>query len=260
VEFYAVVQSLKHWRSYLAYIEFILYSDHEVLKHLNSQNKLSSRHAPWAAYAQQFSFTIKHKSGALNKVADARSWKSLLITSMKMKVLGFEFVKDALCIDPFFGPLNNEVIENQSYYRFHDGFVFKRTQFCVPEGSLRLKIIQELHNEGHMGRDKMFKLVFDQFYWPSMRKEVERFVSGCRICQVSKGTTTNTGLYRPLPIPEGSWTNVSMDFVLGLSRTQKENDSIVVLVDRFSKMIHFIACKKMSDAVNVAQLYFREVY
>ena len=66
VEFYALVQSLRHWSSYLAYNDFILYSDHEVLKHFNSQDKLSTWHAKWAAYVHQFSFTIKHKVGALN--------------------------------------------------------------------------------------------------------------------------------------------------------------------------------------------------
>jgi hypothetical protein len=75
---------------------------------------------------QQFAFTIKHKYRVLNKVVYALSWKTLLITSMKTKVLGFEFVKDALCTDPFFGPLlNNKVIENHSDYRLHDKFFFK---------------------------------------------------------------------------------------------------------------------------------------
>jgi hypothetical protein len=90
IEFYALVQSLKHWSSYLTYNDFILYSDHEALKHLNSQDKLSARHAKWAAFVQQFSFTIKCKSGALNKVADAFSRKTSLLTTMKSEVTWFE--------------------------------------------------------------------------------------------------------------------------------------------------------------------------
>jgi hypothetical protein len=261
IEFYALVQSLKHWSSYLAYNDFILYFDHEVLKHLNNQDKLSARHAKWAAFVQQFSFTIKHKSGALNKVADTLSRKTSLLTTMKSEVIGFELLKDSLSTNPFFGPILEDVSTRaQGGFVLHNGFLFKGTQLCIPKGSLRLKIIKERHDEGHMGRDKTFQLVAEQFYWPSMQREVDKLVKSCRICQVSKGSATNAGLYLPLPIPEQPWTNVSMDFVLGLPRTQKGNDSIFVVVDRFSKMVHFITCKKIADAVNVAQLYFREVY
>lgn len=191
---------------------------------------------------QQFSFAIKHKSGALNKVVDVLSKKAMLLTTIRTKVLRFDLFKESLSTDPYFGPIVSGVAAGQrDDYIMYDGFPFKGNQLCVLDGSLRLKIIQELHNEGHVGRDKTLKLVANQFYWPSIHKQIAKFLEGCRICQVSKGTTTNTGLYMPLPIPDQSWTNVIMDFVLGLPRTQRGNGSILVVVDRFSKMAHFIA-------------------
>jgi hypothetical protein len=49
-------------------------------------------------------------------------------------------------------------------FGLYNGFLFKGTQLCILKGSLRLKIIKDCHNEGHMGQDKTLQLVAEQLY------------------------------------------------------------------------------------------------
>jgi hypothetical protein len=140
--------------------------------------------------------------------------------------------------------------------------LFKNQQLCIPRSSIWLNLIKELHSGGlggHFGIDKTTTLVKERYFWPNFNKDVRNFVEGCRICQLAKGKSQNTRLYTPLPVPKGPWEDISMDFVLGFPMTRRKHDSTMVVVDRFSKMAHFIACKKTSDASEVASLFFKEV-
>jgi hypothetical protein len=127
---------------------------------------------------------------------------------------------------------------------------------------MRENLLKKKHSKGlagHFGHEKTFSQLKDSYYWPGMRSEVKRFVNKCKIGQYAKGKKKNTKLYQPLPIPKRPWDAISMDFMLGFSRTQRGSDSIFVVVDIFLNMAHFIPYQKTSDATHVANFVFREV-
>ncbi|RDY08176.1 hypothetical protein CR513_07625, partial [Mucuna pruriens] len=92
-----------------------------------------------------------------------------------------------------------------------------------------------------------------------MKRDVHRVYERCLTCKMDKSKTSSNGLYTLIPIPTAPSTDISMDFVLGLSRTQNGRDSIFVVVDRFLKMAYLIPFHKSDDAFHVANLFFREV-
>ena len=93
-----------------------------------------------------------------------------------------------------------------------------------------------------------------------MKREIAEFVSQC-LCrqQVKAEHQRPAGLLQPLSIPERKWEHISMDFVIGLPRTQKGMNSIWVIVDRFTKSAHFLPVKTTFNADRLAGLYMKEI-
>jgi hypothetical protein len=132
----------------------------------------------------------------------------------------------------------------------------------VPNCSIRELLVQESHGGGLMGHFRVAKtlaILQGHFYWPHMKRDVERIFGRCVTCRQAKSKVQPNGLYTPLPIPSETWIDILMDFVLELKRTKRGRDSIFVVVDKFSKMAHFIPCHKTDDASHVADLLFREI-
>jgi hypothetical protein len=84
-------------------------------------------------------------------------------------------------------------------------------------------------------------------------------VSWCTTCNKAKSRLNPHGLYMPLPVTSVPWEDISMDFILGLPRTNRGRDSIFVVVDCFSKMAHFIPCHKSDNASHVADSFCTEI-
>jgi hypothetical protein len=107
---------------------------------------------------------------------------------------------------------------------------------------------------GHLGHEKTLLMLADHFLWPRIRRDVDRYVRRCIVCNTSKSKLKLHGLYTPLPAPTTPWEDIIMDFVLGLPKTKHGHDSTFVVVGRFSKMAYLIACHKSDDASHVANL------
>ena len=112
---------------------------------------------------------------------------------------------------------------------------------------------------GHFGVAKTYSILKEHFYLPSMKKDIKRVCSRFVVCTKAKANACPEVLYTRLPIPIAHWVDISMDFVLELRRTRKGRDSIFMVVDRFSKMPHFIAYHKTDNALIIADLFFRDV-
>ncbi|KAH9686181.1 Endonuclease [Citrus sinensis] len=262
-EMYALVRALETWQHYLLPKEFVIHTDHESLKHLKGQGKLNKRHAKWVEFIEPFPYVIKYKQGKENVVADALSRRYALISTLNAKLLGFEYIKELYVNDPDFANVFN-ACEKVSFGKFykHDGFLFRENKLCVPNSSLRELLVREAHGGGlmgHFGIAKTLDVLKEHFFWPHMKRDVERICEKCITCKHAKSRVLPHGLYNPLPIPSEPWVDISMDFVLGLPKSKRGKDSVFVVVDRFSKMAHFIPCHKTDDATNIANLFFKEI-
>jgi len=163
-ELYALVCEPETWQHYLWLKEFVIHSNHEALKYLKGQAKLNRRHAKWVEFIKTFSYIVKYKKGKDNVVADALSWKSVLLNQLEVKVLGLESLKDLHNNDAEFSQPYNHCKDGKGWEKYHidDGFLFIANKLCVPNSSVRLLLLHESHGgglTGHFGQEKTFKLL-----------------------------------------------------------------------------------------------------
>ena len=93
-----------------------------------------------------------------------------------------------------------------------------------------------------------------------MRKDIAEYVAKCDICRRIKAEHQRpAGLLKPLDIPVWTWDDISMDFIVGLPRTQKGHDAIWVIVDRLTKVAHFIPVKTTFTVSELAELYIDNI-
>jgi hypothetical protein len=110
----------------------------------------------------------------------------MLLTQLDINIPGLESICELYATDHDFAePYLLCALKNEwGKYHIHDGFLFQANKLCVPELSLCLLLLQESHAGGLMGnfgREKTLLMLADHFFWPRMRRDVDRY-GGATLC------------------------------------------------------------------------------
>ncbi|MBW0519406.1 hypothetical protein O181_059121 [Austropuccinia psidii MF-1] len=140
--------------------------------------------------------------------------------------------------------------------------LFKDWVVVPNDPKVQLSILQKRHFSplaGHPGQEKTLKLVKRDFHWSFMTQFIKYYVSFCQQCTRNKNVNHKKfGLLKPLPIPNGPWICLSMDFITQLPLSNSF-DSILVIVDRFSKMGIFIPTMSSITLLDLAHLFIKNI-
>jgi hypothetical protein len=98
------------------------------------------------------------------------------------------------------------------------------------------------------------------YWWYGMKRDVEEYIALCDTYQRDKAEYQRpTGLLQHLQIPEWKWEEIAIDFDVGLPRAESRYDSIWVMVDRLTKVAHFIPIKMTCNGPQLAELYMSRI-
>lgn len=141
LQLYAIVQYLKYWRHYSIQWDFILSSDHNSLRHIQSQKHLSAKLTSWVDFLQQFYFVLKHKVRAKNRVADALYRRVDLLNTLSVSTIGLKGLKPKYSYDAKLGLIYTTLTVGSNVdhpdYSLKDGFLFRHNQLCLPAISIQ---------------------------------------------------------------------------------------------------------------------------
>jgi RNase H-like domain found in reverse transcriptase/Integrase zinc binding domain len=276
-ELLALYTAISKWRHYLLGAEFVIKTNHINLKYLLEQRVNTPMQHKGLRKLLGLNYKIQYKKGVDNKVADALSRQTMLDSQANLTVLAFSElipkwvgdIQQSYECDSWITDLKEKVHsfeENPTstkYTEYMRVLIYKGRVCVGSAGNWRQQILQELHDSSlgfHSGITATYHKVKRNFHWPHLKDCLHQFVQQRHNYQLNKGEHTITpGLLQPLPVPEEAWTNIVMDFITGLPKSQGY-EVILVVVDRLTKYAHFPPLTHPFTATTVAQTFLDGVY
>jgi len=148
-------------------------------------------------------------------------------------------------------------------WQWKNDLLWYQAKIWIPKDEgIRTTLIAKHHTppqEGHGGTAKTTKLISRRYYWPKIRVDIKLFIKNCDTCQRTKVVRhAPYGLLQSNEAPDRPWKSIAMDFITDLLKSE-EYDTILVVINRLTKMSDFIACSKDLDARQFAYLFMKEI-
>lgn len=161
-------------------------------------------------------------------------------------------------------PRDHSLQQKLQDYQLEDGLLLYKGLIYIPDYEpLKTAILEQNHDSrtsGHLGQAKTLEMVRRNFYWPSQKSFVFEYVKTCDTCHRNKAIHhSKFGLLHPLPIPSAPWKSISMDHIVDLPVADGFN-CILVVVDRLTKMAHFIPARKTDTSRQLARQFLTNVF
>ena len=171
--------------------------------------------------------------------------------------------QDEIYLDTFKSVLKSNKNVDRSLSVEKDLLCYKN-RWYIPEDETLKRIIMEAEHDsrvaGHFGTYKTIGRVRANFYWPKMDKQITKYIRSCDVCQHNKVIRHKKyGLLEPIDVPMPPWNSISMDFIVGLPKSEGYT-KIWVIVDRFSKMAHFIPLRTEEHIKELALIFLKEIW
>ena len=269
-ELLAIKTAFKDWRHFLwgAKHTVTVYTDHRNLQFMKAARQLTPRQLRWMQFFAEYDFVVTFRPGAENQKADAlsRQGSTHLITAKPQHpILDPAKVICVITADNFLESVKTSFLSQQwkdwvsqdSCRKLLKGLPFHGSVLFLPSKALQQRAFQWCHKDslaGHPGIDKTIELLRRKFWWPTLGADIRRWVGGCLVCASAKACHSRSrGLLQPLPTPTSPWRHISVDFIVDLPSDQNHT-VILVVVDSLTKLGHFIPCKKLPSASQLALL------
>ncbi|MCO5553817.1 hypothetical protein L7F22_007343 [Adiantum nelumboides] len=261
-ELLVVMHALDTWKHYLLGTPFIIRTDHQSLKYFMAQTKIFDKQLRWANFFLQFYFHIPGKHNQVEYALSHRPHCNVVSVASHNDLTS---MVDEYATDPNLCDVMSAIAlgKMQEPYVVQDGYLLYGSWLCVTK-SLREKVMYESHAPpyaGHRGIWATMNAIETYFFGPTMRKNIQEYVSQCIICQKVKfDHGKQPGLLQPLPLPDSPWESIAMDFVFGLPESIHGNTGLWTIVDRFSKQARFMPVKETIKAPHMAQLFISQIF